>query len=291
MIEKSKPRLETGVSLFFDGLMITCFTKDNRCQVGIYTNFQDHLFSISVYDERNFRNGATEYKKYTCPEIKKAAPLWLYVDMGNGRQKDIYSATRFAFGDQSDPKSFDHVLDFDGPELHGPPDKVILNPDALSILNVLQGLFYSAELVDFQRMMASDHDSHGHKKETECAEPVVLRNKSSLVGAQIELPKRGDLQLKLEASSGEELLSVPLEAGVRYTVYIEHVPEPPTDPHQASHPPQGHFDRFYDAIKPVSGIQYDITGLPEPMGLRCFPEFPPCSAPTVSRHNNLEIAE
>jgi hypothetical protein len=277
--------------MFFDGLMILCFTKDKRCQVGIYTNFEDHLFSISVYDERSFRNGAIDYKRYTCPEIKQAAPLWLYVDLGDGRPKDPYSVTRFAPSDQRDPKSFDHVLDFDGPELHGPPDRVILNPKALSILNILQGLFYSAELGHFQRKVASGHASHGHKKEAECAEPVPLLNKSTLVGAQIELPKKDGLQLKLEASSGEELLSVPLEAGVRYTVYIEHIPQPPTDPHRASRPPESHFDRFYDAIKPVSGIQYDITGLTEQIVLHCPPDFPLCSAPTASRHNNLEIAE
>jgi hypothetical protein len=290
MKERSKPRLNAGVSLFFEGLMITCFTKDNRCQVGIYTNPGDpeHLFAVSVYDERNFRNGAIAYKQYTCSEVKQAAPLWLYVDMGNGRHKDLCSATRFAPLDQSDPRNFDHVLDFDGPELHGPPDEVTIIPGTLSILNVLQGLFYAAQLENFQRQVTTPHAHNSHAKGNICVEPVALLNKATLVGAQIELPEKDNLQLKLEASYGEELLSVTLERGVQYVVYVEHAPEPPADPHKVPPPQRSHFHRFYDAIKPKSGIHYDITELPETMEVKSPPHFLPCSAPTVGRHYSLE---
>ena len=97
MNEYSNHRPGTRVSLFFDGLMISCFTKDNRCQTGIYTRpeNQDHIFEVGVYDMRNFLKGAIAYKRLTCDEIKKSAPLWLYVDMGKGRPTDHYSAYRF----------------------------------------------------------------------------------------------------------------------------------------------------------------------------------------------------
>jgi hypothetical protein len=292
MKEQSKPRFDTRVSLFFEGLMITCFTKDNRCQVGIYTSpvNHDHLFTVSVYDVRNFRN-AIAYKQCTISEIRKEAPLWLYVDLENRRPKAPYSAIRFAPHGQTDPKSFDHVLDFDGPELHGSPDEITINPDALSILNVLQGLFYAAQLDDFQRHVMTSGDHHSHLKGNVCEEPVAILNKAALVGAQIELPEKDDMQLKLEASTGKDLLSVTLEAGVHYLVYIEHTPEPPEDPHKVPTIPRSHFHRFYDAIKPKSGIHYDVTGLPETMEVRSSPNFPPCTAITLSKHDSLERAE
>jgi len=300
MKEQSNLRLDTRVSLFFEGLMLTCFTKDKRCQVGIYTHpiNADHLFTVSVYDARKFRNGAIAYKRYTCAELREAAPLWLYVDLGDGLQKNLFTATRFA-RNEIDPRSFDHVLDFDGPELHGPPDQVTLNPDALSILNLPQGIFYAAQLDDFQRSLATDDDHGGHtnmhmgshpgKNESE-EPPMPLLNKSALVGAQIELPEKENLALKLETSAKEALLNVPLEAGVQYTVYIEHAPEPPADPHEFLPVPRSHFHRFYDAITTKSGIRYTISGLAKTMEMRCPPYDPPCTAMTVGNHDSLENA-
>ncbi|MBO0719475.1 MAG: hypothetical protein J2P41_01545, partial [Blastocatellia bacterium] len=89
MIEKLNTSLDdTRVSLFLEGLMVTCFTKDNRFQVGILTNpiNHDHIFKVSVYDARNLQDGAIAYKVATRSEVKEAAPLWLYVDLGKGPQ-------------------------------------------------------------------------------------------------------------------------------------------------------------------------------------------------------------
>jgi hypothetical protein len=288
---------DRGVTLYFDGLMLICFTKDNRCQLGLYTApmNEDHFFTVSVYDARNLRNGAIDYKRFTCSDLRKAAPLWLYVDMGNGCQEDTYSASRFAPNDQNDPRSFDHVIDLDGPELHGPPDKVTIIPENLSVLNILQGLFYSAQLDNFLRILATDDvpndDHHNHMKKDVPAESEALYNKASLIGAQIELPITGDRQLKLEASSGEELLSVKLETGVQYIIYIEHRPECPIDMAHIHPPQQSHFHRFYSAIKTKSGKRYEITGAPELMGTHCPPCDPLCTCVAVSKHDNLEIME
>jgi len=295
MNEYSNHRPGTRVSLFFDGLMISCFTKDNRCQTGIYTRpeNQDHRFEVVVYDVRNFRKGAIAYKRLTCDEIKKAAPLWLYVDTGNGRQKDIYSAARFEPSDQSDPRSFNRVLDFDGQELHGPPDdEVTIIPGALSVLNVLQGLFYAAKLDDFQRRVIKPAD-----KGLTGLEPLVLLKKATLVGAQINLPEQDHLQLKLEDSFGNNLLlPVPLEAGVQYVAYIEFAPEPvgseheheSKPAHECIHLPESHFERFYQALDPKSKIQFDIIGLESAAEVRSLPYNPPCSVPTLSKHYSLE---
>lgn len=297
MKKERRPYPDRGVTLFFDGLMIICFTKDDRCQVGLYTSplNEDHFFTVSVYDARNLRNGAIDYKRFTCSDLRKVAPLWLYVDRGNGRQGSIYSATRFASSDQNDPRSFDHVMDLDGPELHGPPDQVTIIPENLSVLNILQGLFYSARLDNFLRILAtcdtSDDDHHGHAKENAPTESKTLYDKASLIGAQIELPDTGDLQLKLEASTGEELLSVNLETAVQYIVYIEHTPEAPADPHKHHTPQQSHFHRFYSAIKTKSGKQYEITGIPEVMEAHCPPEDPLCTGVTASKHDSLERME
>jgi hypothetical protein len=295
MKEKRESSPERGVTMFFDGLMILCFTKDNRCQVGLYTTpeNEDHFFTIGVYDARNFRTGARDYKRLTCSDLRKAAPLWFYVDMGNGRQTDIYSATRFAPGDQTDPMSFSHVLDFDGPELHGPPDKATIIPENLSVLNILQGLFYSAQRDDFQRIVNTRNDNHtdhhNHTGNNQPVESITLYNKASLIGSQIELPNSGNLRLKLEDSSGKELISVNLEAGVQYVVYIEHTPESPTDPHQHHTPLQSHFYRFYSAIETKRGIRYEISGTPELMEAHCPPDYPFCTGATASKHDSLEI--
>ncbi|MBO0723350.1 MAG: hypothetical protein J2P41_21180, partial [Blastocatellia bacterium] len=240
---------------------------------------------VSVYDARNLQDGAIAYKVATRSEVKEAAPLWLYVDLGKGPQKDLYSAARFAPGDESDPRSFGRVLDFDGPELHGPPDEVTINTDALSVLNILQGLFYAARLDNFQREVDTIHNPH-NLKGTVSHDPVPLHNKASLVGAQITLSGKHDHQLKLETASGEDWLSVPLEVGVQYTVYIEFVPEQKDD--EQHRPPQNHFYRFYDAIKPKSCIQYSISGQMETMAERCGPSDPPCTAMAMSRHDSLE---
>lgn len=291
MIEKSNTSLsDTRVSLFLEGLLLTCFTKDNRCQVGILTNpiNHDHTFKVSVYDERDLEAGAIAYKKANHSEVKEAAPLWLYIDLGKGPQKDLYSAAGFALDNESDPRSFGRVLDFDGPELHGPPDEVTINTDALSVLNILQGTFYTARLDDFQRDFDTIHSPH-NLKGTVSHNPVSLHNKASLVGAQITLSGKHDNQLKLETTSGEAWLSVPLEAGVQYTVYIEFVPEQMED--EQHQPPQNHFYRFYDAIKPKSCIQYSISGLMETMAEKCGDTDPPCTAMVASRHDSLDRTE
>jgi hypothetical protein len=291
MTEKTKLPTGAKVSMFFEGLMLSVFTKDNRCQVGIYSNADDHLFSVGIYDERFIPDGPRDHKRYTVADLKKLAPLWLYVDLGKGLHKDIFSASRFAMNDPNDPRSFSRVLDFDGPDMYGAKCKTVLIPDALSILNVPQGLFYAAQLDDFLRTVDSKHFP-APAIENERNEKVPLLKKGGLVGAQIALPEKDGLQLKLEASSGEELMSVKLEAGVQYIVNVEHVPKPSTT--HLPHHPESHFYRFYEAIKPEFGVHYDITGLEKDgetqMGTHCPPMGDQyCTKLTASSHDSLEI--
>jgi hypothetical protein len=293
MTEKTKLPTGARVSMFFEGLMLAVFTRDNRCQVGIYSNADDHLFSVGIYDERFIPGGPRDCKTFTGADLKKLAPLWLYVDMGKGCQKDIFSASRFAMNDPNDPRSFSRVLDFDGPDMYGHKCKTVLIPDALSILNIPQGLFYAAQLDDFLRTVDSKHFP-APAIENECNEKVPMLKKGGLVGAHIGLSEKDGLQLKLEASSGEELISVKLEAGVQYIVNVEHVPKPSKTP--LPHHPESHFYRFYEAIRPECEIHYDITGLEKDGEAQMDTFCPPmgnqyCTSATASSHFSLENPE
>lgn len=232
---------DPSVTITFDGLIMMVHDKARRlCQAGIHTQAPHHALQIEV---RKQGEAEPVWPTKESPwdgshrHIKSVAPLWLYVDSGQGRREEDFSADVYKPDDLGDRNSFGHVVDFEGALYKRP---LGFRADTLAVLNVAHGVFYSANTEQFllKSLASRQNDVTQAKFEKEI-------RASSLVAASIEARSGKGVErsivLEQERPEGRVLFRFRLEEGVSYEINVKNVPE--HDMHDVS--VAAHFLQYY----------------------------------------------
>jgi hypothetical protein len=236
---------EPSVTLYLDGLIILVHNAGaNLIQAGIHTQAEHHALAIEVTKtgEANpvWPRNEADWDG-THETVKAIAPLWLYVDSGGGRRPNEFSAALHNPHDLSDVQSFGYVLDFEGPKLYGRTLDYRL--DALAVLNIGHGSFYSAENM-ISKLKKFEQDQRFDQAYT-----VDHLKVSAVVAADIDSvsDKKVERSIVFEQTNPEkELFRFKLERGTHYEIKIMNMPDDSVQAHTHIHSPESHFLQYYE---------------------------------------------
>ncbi|MBV9925256.1 MAG: hypothetical protein JOZ96_09600 [Acidobacteria bacterium] len=226
-------------TITLDGLMILSYNKASRvCQVGVHTQAEKHEVRLAVLEVREGETVREITKEVpwngSHENVKAISPLWLYVDSGNGRRPEEFSAALHQPGDKQFSQSFGNVLDFEGAGLYN--RKLDFKPTTFAVLNIANGLFYSSANTKVALK------KFGQNEDSDSAVPAVPGSIviSSLAAADITAlsePGQGEGQpevvrhLVLEQENPkQELFRRKLEAGKHYVLRFVNGPKPEPKP-------------------------------------------------------------
>ena len=236
---------EPSVTLYFDGLIILVHDAGaNLAQAGIHTKAEHHALSIEVTQpgvaQPVWPVNETDWDG-SHANVKAIAPLWLYVDSGNGRRPDEFSASLHNPHDLNDVQSFGYVIDFEGPKFY---DRTLdYRLDAMAVLNIGHGVFYSAKnepskLKKFDQNQTFDQ-----------ALTVEQLNVAAIVAADIDSKSEEGVERYLvfeQTNPQKELFRLKLEQGTQYEINIKNIPEESAEALDHIHSPEGHFLKYYE---------------------------------------------
>jgi hypothetical protein len=210
--------------------------------------------------------------------IKRRAPFWLYVDSGNGRPENEFSARLYRRG-LSDPQSFQHILSLEG--LHG--RRLPLVAEAFAEFNFPHGVAYSALNTDADLKQVPPRGT-----------PAFLRpiRTSTLGAVDIAVPSDDDTErhVVLENEAGAEFFRLPLVRGVHYEIRILNEP---IHPHEDD-TPENHFLQFYELFDFPPHEPKFLVELKDPdaiPNLRSDPDSPPCVQTSGNLIEGLTVEE
>jgi hypothetical protein len=279
---------EPSATVYLDGLIILVHNAESKLTLaGIHTQAEHHVLNIEVTQtgvavpvwptQDSDWDGSHE-------NVKSIAPLWLYVDCGRGRSEKEFAATLHEPHNLLNAQSFGHVLDFEGPRLYR--RELDYNLNAMALLNIAHGTFYSAE------NLMSKLKNFGQNQTFDKASIVDHINVSSMVAADIDSKSEPEVKrsLVLEQSyPPKELFRLELEQGKHYEIKIENVPDDSAVAHAHTNSPDGHFLKYYDlfALKPEEKkfiVEFDHE---EPSSTSVTQLSPPCNVGQGSGSSNF----
>lgn len=261
-------------TIFFDGLIYTAYNEKRRLYQGaVLTQAEGHHLTIEV----RFRGKQellfpTSQLPWTPAHeaIRKIAPLWLFVDSGNGLQEEEFSATLHR-PTANDQQSFDRILNFD--KLY----KRVLAPkrETFSEFNFPHGITYSAQNTDAKLKTLGQNEPATAAEFKENIQVSTL-GAIDIDAVSTEAQKK---YIVLASAHGEkEFFRFELEAGKHYEIRILNEPiEEPAGPGgpagHAGHDHENHFLQFYELFDLKDG---DKKFLVEPPPPPPSPHSPPC---------------
>lgn len=275
------------VSIVFDGLIIFAYNEASRvCQAGIHTQAENHELQLTVIEAGDPEEQLVPSAEFpwdgSHENVKAVSPLWLYVDSGNGRRPEEFSATLFQPDDKRLSQSFGHILDFEGAGLYN--RRLTFNPVAFALLNVANGEFYSAQNVATQLKNFGQNEPFASAAFVQdiviCSKAAAdIDAKSEPGGPGGEPPVVRSLVLEQENPT-REVFRLKLEEGKHYIVTF--VNGPRVDPAHAGHAGHAtpvthaeHFLQFYEMFSLLPDEKKFLVDLP-PTG-NATADAPPCN--------------
>ncbi len=277
--ERPKPLLKDATaSIYFDGLIFMAYNERRRLYQGaVLTEAEGHQTRIDVK--------VTGQQKPIWPAkdsdwdpdhatVKARAPFWLYVDSGQGIQKEDFSAKLHLPADANDPRSFKEIFNFE--EKYDRPIRP--KPETFAEFNFPHGVSYSA------KNTKAALKTKLPDQPIEEARPKGNFNVSTLAGVDINAASNGDDKKYIVLANEEgknEFFRFELKPGTHYEISILNVPVGHT-----SHDPQDHFLQFYELFDLKQG---EPEFLVAPVQLPTPPtaDSPPCVSTTGGTKGGL----
>ena len=253
------------VTIRFDGLIYTAYDAGQRVyQAAVHAVNADHHLTIEVMVEEDGKSKKLFPDPPKWPwdaeygELKENAPFWLYVDSGNGRRPEEFSAQLY-LPKNSDERSFDHILNFQS--LYD--RKITLDPKKFIEFNFPHGTCYSAENKKATRTKV-DGKGNPISRKTE-----MTVSRTGAIDIDLVSDKRAKREIVLMNKKGR-IFYFPLEHGKHYFINVYNQPKHSKPTGQANH-----FLLYYDLF-PLVGDEQRYLLNPEATNTAKSVHSPPC---------------
>jgi len=271
---------QPSATIYFDGLLVFCYDKhQKRLQVGIHTEAHFHALTIKVKE----RGQSTDLQSLRLEheQVKEIAPFFLYVEHKGGSGAPSGAATLYKPDDPRYRQAFANVIDLQSESFHK-HDHLRIKPHILAPLNILNGEFYSATLIEATRMNLEG-----------ASNPLDLGLAAKIVAGDISNTS-GNLILRSKDHKARPLIHLPLSDEKHYEVSITNGPTDSNDPD--ADPTHNHFSEYYNAfvlrdgaLKYMVEIEEDHGTTPPDPGatILSIPLDPPCMEVQLSGISQL----
>jgi hypothetical protein len=245
------------VTIYFDGLIFSAFNDDeNLYQTAVLTQAEGHELVLEVRVKGDnkliFPTAELPWDK-SHPVVKKLAPFWMYVDSGNGINKEEFSARlHLPPPEAKDPQSFDRIFNFEAEHDHPFKPK----PETFALFNFPQGTSYSALNVNAKLKTVAQG--------APATSAVDVRNIDVSTLGAIDIDAVSDdaseKHIVLVNEEGHEFFRFPLQPDKHYEIQVLNVP---IDAHEHGGAAQ-HFLQFYELFDLKNDEKEFLVALPPP---------------------------
>jgi len=190
--------------------------------------------------------------------IKDGAPFWLYVDSGNGLQRDEFSAQLYWPKDSADERSFNRILNFQS-LYRG--RKITLKTDKFAEFNFPHGTCYSAENI---KATLAKVDRTGAPLTADEGEEITVSRKGA-IDIDLVSDEKVKREIVLMDNNNYKIFAFPLENGKHYFIDVFNQPKDVGNNgnHTEEHDGQeNHFLRYYDMFT-LERNEQKVMVLPE----------------------------